>query len=447
MASVNIASSDNITGIRLKEQASSPTTPPAGFAQLYVNTTPAVQFEDDAGTVRTLSDTTHTHPTLTLTEQAAAPATPASGFAQLYVDTTPALKFKNDGGTVVTLSDTTHTHAASAITSGTLDDARIPSLAASKITSGTLDNARVNWASPSAIGTGTAAAGTFAASVIITGASATFRTTRFATVGSPRFDLNCTNEAETGSNAGSNFNINRFADGGAYLSTPFIITRSSGNASFAHDLAITGALSKGSGSFLIDHPLDTMPDYTLRHEFVEAPRADLLYRGVAEFANNQTEITMSIDASSRMTAGTFVALTQNPVIHVSNNDTWELVRGRVVGGDVVIERKDGKGKLTVDWLVIAERADDFIKTVDYTDEDGRVIPEQRKEALDEDAVMQAIEAFDDDMPEEEVRTRVAELVRGKGNNKMRGVLKDNRSRAKVDELMGRKRKKGKRNEQ
>ena len=66
---------------------------------------------------------------------------------------------------------------------------------------------------------------------------------------------------------------------------------------------------------------------------------------------------------------------------------------------MVIERKDGRGKLTVDWLVIAERADDFIKTVDYTDEDGRVIPEQRKEALDEDAVMQAIEAFDGDMLE------------------------------------------------
>ena len=64
-----------------------------------------------------------------------------------------------------------------------------------------------------------------------------------------------------------------------------------------------------------------------------------------------------------------------------------------------------------------------------------------------DGFMQAIEAFDDDMPEEEVRTRVAELIRGKGNNKMRGVLKDNRSRAKVDELVGRKRKKGKRNEQ
>ena len=424
MATVNIASSDNITGIRLKEQSS-------------------------------------------------APATPASGFAQLYVDTTPALKFKNDGGTVVTLSDTTHVHAAADITSGTLADARIPSLAASKITSGTLDtaripnlpasqitsgtldNARVNWAAPSNIGGTTPAQGTFSY-LEVNDSTPLLYLRRPDTNGSMQIRYMRGTENrwifevvgnETGTNAGSNLYISRYDDTGAYLSVPFEIIRSSGNASFGHNLNIAGALSKGSGSFLIDHPLDTMPDYTLRHEFVEAPRADLLYRGIAEFANNQTEITISIDSSSRMTAGTFVALTQNPVIHVSNNDTWELVRGRVVGGDVVIERKDGRGKLTVDWLVIAERADDFIKTVDYTDEDGRVIPEQRKEALDEDAVIQEIEAFDDDMPEEEVRIRVAELVRGKGNNKMRDVLKDNRSRAKVDELIGRKRKKGKRNEQ
>ena len=397
MATVNIASSDNITGIRLKEQSS-------------------------------------------------APATPASGFAQLYVDTTPVLKFKNDAGTVVTLSDTTHVHAAADITSGTLDVARIPSLPASQITSGTLDNARVNWASPSAIGGTTADEGTFT-QMYAKGAAATNRGLFFNTSTSKRWYVKCDNAAESGANAGSDFQIERYADAGTYLGTPVGINRNNGNFVITNNLTVGGALSKGSGSFLIDHPLDTMPDYTLRHEFVEAPRADLIYRGVAEFANNETKVTMSIDTSSRMTAGTFVALTQNPVIHVSNNDTWELVRGRVVGGDVVIERKDGRGKLTVDWLVIAERADDFIKTVDYTDEDGRVIPEQRKEALDEDAVMQQIEAFDDDMPEEEVRTRVAELVRGKGNNKMRGVLKDNRSRAKVDELVGRKRKKGKRNEQ
>ena len=88
MASVNIASSDNITGIRLKEQSS-------------------------------------------------APATPASGFAQLYVDTTPVLKFKNDAGTVVTLSDTTHVHAAADITSGTLANARVNWAAPSAIGTGT----------------------------------------------------------------------------------------------------------------------------------------------------------------------------------------------------------------------------------------------------------------------------------------------------------------------
>ena len=43
-------------------------------------------------------------------------------------------------------SDTGHTHAASDVTSGTLDAARIPSLAASKITSGVLDPARaLGW--------------------------------------------------------------------------------------------------------------------------------------------------------------------------------------------------------------------------------------------------------------------------------------------------------------
>ena len=395
MASVNIAASDNITGIRLKEQASSPTTPPSGYAQLYVNTTPAVQFEDDAGTVRTLSDTTHTH-------------------------------------------------------------------AAADITSGTLANARVNWAAPSAIGGTTAAAGTFSVLTVASGAG------QWIEVGASPTGNQYAYIDLIGDTTYSDYGLRIVRNNTGANASSDIEHRGTGDLNIRHTEAgsiklregatvaltvtaatvtVAGALTKGSGSFLIDHPLDTMPDYTLRHEFVEAPRADLLYRGVAEFANNQTEVTMSIDASSRMTAGTFVALTQNPVIHVSNNDTWELVRGRVVGGDVVIERKDGRGKLTVDWLVIAERADDFIKTVDYTDEDGRVIPEQRKEALDEDAVMQTIEAFDDDMPEEEVRTRVAELVRGKGNNKMRGVLKDNRSRAKVDELVKRKRKKGKRNEQ
>lgn len=160
MATVNIASSDNITGIRLKEQASSPTTPPSGYAQLYVNTTPAVQFEDDAGTVRTLSDTTHTH-------------------------------------------------------------------SASAITSGTLDNARVNWAEPSAIGTGTAAAGTFI-DVFINDAAGTDRWVMWRSAGSTRWGIRANNTPESGSNAGSDFAISRFSDTGTFIDNALGITRSTG---------------------------------------------------------------------------------------------------------------------------------------------------------------------------------------------------------------------------
>ncbi|MFC1629931.1 hypothetical protein ACFL06_00130 [Patescibacteria group bacterium] len=45
------------------------------------------------------------------------------------------------------------------------------------------------------------------------------------------------------------------------------------------DLVITGNLSKGSGSFLIDHPLDPL-NKVLRHSFVESPDMKNIYDGV-----------------------------------------------------------------------------------------------------------------------------------------------------------------------
>ncbi|MCX7863389.1 MAG: hypothetical protein N2449_10390 [Bacteroidales bacterium] len=47
---------------------------------------------------------------------------------------------------------------------------------------------------------------------------------------------------------------------------------------FNGNVNITGSLSKGSGSFLIDHPLDPL-NKTLRHNFVESPENLCLYRG------------------------------------------------------------------------------------------------------------------------------------------------------------------------
>ena len=47
---------------------------------------------------------------------------------------------------------------------------------------------------------------------------------------------------------------------------------------FFGPLHVTGALSKGSGTFLIDHPLDP-ENKLLSHSFVESPENLLIYRG------------------------------------------------------------------------------------------------------------------------------------------------------------------------
>jgi hypothetical protein len=53
----------------------------------------------------------------------------------------------------------------------------------------------------------------------------------------------------------------------------------SGNGSFAGNLHVTGKLTKGSGSFKIDHPLDPANKY-LSHSFVESPDMMNVYNGV-----------------------------------------------------------------------------------------------------------------------------------------------------------------------
>ena len=55
--------------------------------------------------------------------------------------------------------------------------------------------------------------------------------------------------AESGSNAGSNFSIDRYSDAGAYLSTPFSIVRSTGAASFSASLSVGTSLTAANGVY------------------------------------------------------------------------------------------------------------------------------------------------------------------------------------------------------
>ncbi|HWY58888.1 MAG TPA: hypothetical protein VNZ03_30780 [Terriglobales bacterium] len=64
---------------------------------------------------------------------------------------------------------------------------------------------------------------------------------------------------------------------GANYAQVFIVD-ASGNGNFAGNLNVTGKLTKGSGSFKIDHPLDPANKY-LSHSFVESPDMMNVYNG------------------------------------------------------------------------------------------------------------------------------------------------------------------------
>lgn len=66
----------------------------------------------------------------------------------------------------------------------------------------------------------------------------------------------------------------------------------SGNVQFKGNLAITGALAKGSGTFAIDNPINPANEI-LFHSFAESPDAKNLYDGIAEL-DGSGEVTIEL---------------------------------------------------------------------------------------------------------------------------------------------------------
>ena len=157
--------------------------------------------------------------------------------------------------------------------------------------------------------------------------------------------------------------------------TTGITVRDTGNVDIA------GALSKGSGSFKIDHPLKP-ESHHLVHSFVEAPQADNIYRGKVSLVAGAA--TVNLDEAGRMTEGTFVALNGNIQCFTSNEDGWTAVRGSVSGNTLTIEAQDASCADTVSWLVIGERHDQHMLDTGWTDAAGRVITEPEKQAEEEE---------------------------------------------------------------
>jgi len=143
-------------------------------------------------------------------------------------------------------------------------------------------------------------------------------------------------------------------------------------------VSVAGSFSKGSGSFKIDHPLPAKKDtHHLVHSFVEAPQADLIYRGTATLSSGTA--TVNLDTIAGMTEGTYVLLNTNSSCFTSNETDWDAVKGSVSGNILTINCQNSSSTATVSWLVIGERHDKHMIDTEWTDDNGKVIVEPLKE--------------------------------------------------------------------
>jgi len=142
-------------------------------------------------------------------------------------------------------------------------------------------------------------------------------------------------------------------------------------------VTIAGSLSKGSGSFKIDHPLESKSlTHNLIHSFIEGPQADLIYRGKVTLVTGSASV--NIDTESNMTDGTFSALCRDVQTFTTNETGWIAVKGIINENILTIIANDETCTDSISWMVIGERKDKHMIETEWTDDNGKVIVEPVK---------------------------------------------------------------------
>jgi len=162
------------------------------------------------------------------------------------------------------------------------------------------------------------------------------------------------------------------------------------------DLNVVGALSKGSGSFKILHPLPEKTDtHYLVHSFIEGPKADLIYSGMVRLVSGYAHI--NIDAVSGMTAGTFEVLCRDVRRSTTNESGFSKIRSEFYGSSLHIYAESQDCVDEIFWQVIGERKDPHMYDTGWTDDEGHVITEpmrdiekERKREADYEARRQSL---------------------------------------------------------
>jgi alpha-tubulin suppressor-like RCC1 family protein len=143
------------------------------------------------------------------------------------------------------------------------------------------------------------------------------------------------------------------------------------------NMSVTGYVSKSpGGTFNIPHPLPSMKDsHRLVHSFIEGPKADLIYRGESTLTNGS--VSINIDQVSNMTQGTFQALTRDVQLFITNESSWDSVKGSVDGNIITIESENPESNASASWIVVAERNDRMFIESNLTNDDGVFIVEKQ----------------------------------------------------------------------
>ena len=152
-----------------------------------------------------------------------------------------------------------------------------------------------------------------------------------------------------------------------------------GGSSSPSDLYVWGELNATTKTFRIKHPV--LKDKDLLHSCIEGPRADLIYRGVHKLGSGP----VNLDKTANMTEGTFVALVRDVQVFVTNNKSWEKVRGRVEGNLLHIECENSESSVEVDWMVVGERNDETYLNSELVDSNGKFITETDSLKISDDS--------------------------------------------------------------
>jgi hypothetical protein len=145
-----------------------------------------------------------------------------------------------------------------------------------------------------------------------------------------------------------------------------------GKSQIVGSLDVTSGFSAGNKQFKIQHPVNE--NKWLYHTSIEAPRADLIYRGNIQLENGSGSCL--IDSSSRMSDGTFESLTKNSQLFLQNENGFDKVRGNVISGSISVISENINSNDVISWMVVAERRDKDILNSPLYDSNGNYKPER-----------------------------------------------------------------------